>query len=124
MTGRTIVALGVAAILAGSVGFALGRLTSSEPATSQPPAVVGEGQLATLPAGPVGVRAERVVLPAGFFSKHRHGGPTFNFVDAGVVDIEAGGERKRYEVGGFFFEPRLRVIRLLPPGADATTEVP
>jgi quercetin dioxygenase-like cupin family protein len=138
MTGRTIIALGTAAILAsGAIGFTLGWLTTSDPSTGEPPAVVGEGRLAALPDGPVGVRAERVVLPAGFFSKHRHGGPTFNFVDAGVVDIEVDGERNRYEAGGFFFEPggrihsitvldetRLSVLRLLPPGAAATTEVP
>ena len=131
------VALAATVLVAVVVGFAGGRLSRGEEAADEPAALIGQGQLSALPEAPVEVRAERVVLPAGFVSRHLHGGPTFNFVDAGTVVIESAGERVRYEAGGFFFEPgrrvhsitvlddaRLRVIRLLPPGAEATTEVP
>jgi quercetin dioxygenase-like cupin family protein len=77
-----------------------------------------------------------VRLPNGFRSRHRHGGPTFTIVVSGVVEIDEGGGTKRYGPDELFFEPagrvhelrvladaRLDVIRLLPPGAAATTEV-
>lgn len=131
-----VILVAAAVVLAAVLGFFGGRL-SNDGASDEEAAVIAEGTLATLPEGPVAVRAERVVLPAGFFSRHFHGGPTFNFVDAGTVVIASGGERKRYEAGGFFFEParrvhsitvlddaRLRVVRLLPPGVEATTSVP
>jgi hypothetical protein len=118
------------------VGFVAGRL-GGEADRPDEPSALGTGELATLPRAPVDVRAERVVLPAGFVSRHRHGGPTFNFVDAGVVVIESAGERARYGADGFFFEPggrvhsitvledaQHRVVRLLPPGSEPTTEVP
>jgi hypothetical protein len=118
------------------VGFAAGRL-GREADRPDEPSVLGTGELATLTRAPVDVRAERVVLRAGFVSRHRHGGPTFNFVDAGVVVIESAGEQRRYDADGFFFEPggrvhsitvledaQLRVVRLLPPGSEPTTEVP
>jgi quercetin dioxygenase-like cupin family protein len=133
------VALVLAAVaVAAACGFLAGRLTKDGAVSGdERPALVAEGELAALPEAPVDVRAERVVLPAGFSSRHRHGGPTFNFVDTGSVVIESDGRRVRYDTGDFFFEPagrihtidvldeaRLRVIRLLPPGAEATTEVP
>ena len=128
---------GTAIVLAAALGFAGGRLTAEESRADQRAAIIAQGELQRLPESPVQVRAERVVLPAGFISRHRHGGPTFNFVDAGAVVIESAGQRTRYDAGGFFFEPaqrvhsitvlhdaRLRVVRLLPPGVEATTEVP
>lgn len=134
-----LLVVGLACLVVGAaLGLAAGRLDRASNEDGDDPArLIEQGELADVPAGPVAVRAERVVLPAGFFSRHRHGGPTFNFVDAGTVVIESGGERVRHEAGGFFFEPgggvhsitvlddtRLRVVRLLPPGVEATTEVP
>jgi len=100
------------------------------------PEVNGTGTLARLPAGPVEVQAETVRLGAGFRSRHVHGGPTFNLVRAGEVEIVEGDGRRRYRRGELFFEPagrphtivvledaRLDVLRLLPPGAPATEEV-
>lgn len=138
MRGWWLILLGgTAVVLSAALGFAGGRLSGEESRADQRAAIIAEGELRRLPASPVQVRAERVVLPAGFFSRHRHGGPTFNFVDAGTVVIESAGLRTRYEAGGFFFEParrvhsitilhsaQLRVVRLLPPGVEATTEVP
>jgi Cupin domain len=101
------------------------------------PEVIAEGTLASVPRGPVRVRAETVVLPAGFRSRHLHGGPTFNFVESGAVALVDEGRRALHAEGDFFFEPArrphtinvlqdatLRVVRLLPSGAEATTEVP
>lgn len=128
--------VGLAVALAGVLGFVGGRSTRDDADVTEP-GVIAEGELAAAPAGPLGVRAERVVLPSGFVSRHRHGGPTFNFVDAGTVVIESAGESMRHDAGGFFFEPagrvhtitvlddaQLRVVRLVPPGVEATTEVP
>jgi quercetin dioxygenase-like cupin family protein len=119
------------------VGGAGGRLLDDSGPSVEPAGILAEGELVGAPRGPLAVRAERVVLPAGFVSRHRHGGPTFNFVDSGTVLIESDGREQHYADGGFFFEPagrvhtitvlddaQLRVIRLLPPGVEATTDVP
>lgn len=95
------------------------------------PPVAGRGTLETLPTGPVRVVAETVRLGRGFRSRHRHGGPTFNLVRSGEVEVES----RRYRAGELFFEPggrvhsitvlraaRLDVVRLLPPGAPPTSE--
>jgi quercetin dioxygenase-like cupin family protein len=100
------------------------------------PALRGEGMLTGLPDGPVAVRAETVVLAAGFRSRHVHGGPTFNTIESGTVEIQDERGTNVYGPGDFFFEPagrpheirvlrdaRLDVIRLLPPGAAETTEL-
>lgn len=135
---RTLAFVACAIVAGVALGFAVGRLTGSEQrAPDEPARVIAEGELTTLPPAPVQVRAEQVVLPAGFHSRHVHGGPTFNFVEAGAVVIESEGHRERYDAGGFFFEParrihtitvldeaRLGVVRLLPPGVEATTEAP
>jgi quercetin dioxygenase-like cupin family protein len=130
-------ALALAAVLA--AGVALGvtgdRLLVGE--SEDEPAVRGEGMLDELPDAPVTVRAETVLLPAGFRSRHLHGGPTFNSVESGTVEIEDERGTSVYGPGEFFFEPggrpheirvvadvRLDVVRLLPPGARATTELP
>jgi len=126
-----------ALVVGAALGFAGGRLSDDSPGEGDAAGAIEEGMLDRLPGGPVQVRAERVVLPAGFHSRHFHGGPTFNFVDSGTVLIESDGRQMRHEKGGFFFEPagrvhaitvlddaRLRVIRLLPPGVEATTEAP
>jgi quercetin dioxygenase-like cupin family protein len=138
MTPRPLLALalvGATALIVGVlVGFGVAQLTESS--SNDSPGVIAGGALERLPRGRVQVRAERVSLPAGFESRHFHGGPTFNFVDAGAVFIESGGRRLQYRSGDFFFEParrvhsitvlddaRLRVVRLLPQGVEATTEV-
>jgi quercetin dioxygenase-like cupin family protein len=136
-TRTALVVVAVGALAVGVlIGFAGGRSGDEDSLPAEAAGLIAQGELASVPDGPVAVRAERVVLPAGFRSRHRHGGPTFNFVDVGAVLIESGGRERRYDEGGFFFEPalhvhtitvlddaRLRVIRLLPPGVEATTEV-
>jgi hypothetical protein len=128
------------AVAAGALALGAGlalvgdRLGSDEPDRAQ---LIAAGTLASLPPAPVQVRAETVVLPSGFRSRHRHGGPTFNFVHRGSVEILDAAGRARHGRGDFFFEPggrahtitvledaTLRVVRLLPPGAEATTELP
>jgi hypothetical protein len=126
----------VAAILLGAVaGLGAGALLWSRDEGPEP-SVRGSGELASLPSGRVLVRAETVRLPAGFESRHRHGGPTFNLVRAGLVVIADPRGLRRYGAGELFFEPggvvhtirvvddaRIDVIRVLPPGAPATTEL-
>jgi quercetin dioxygenase-like cupin family protein len=133
------VRLALVVVLALALGIVLGvagdRILDGDGEPS--PAVRGGGTLSALPAGPVDVRAETVVLPAGFRSRHMHGGPTFNTVESGSVEIEDENGTNVYEAGNFFFEParaphtirvladaRLDVVRLLPPGAPATIELP
>lgn len=130
-------ALALIAVLATGVALGVGgdRLLSDDDEAA--PALHGEGALSELPDGPVTVRAETVLLAAGFRSRHVHGGPTFNSVRSGTVEIRDQQGTNVYGSGDFFFEPagrpheirvladaRLDVIRLLPPGAAATTEVP
>lgn len=126
--------LGAFLLLVGVLlGIAGDRVLRGTPAR---PPVSGGGTLAAAPRGPLEVRAETVRLGAGFFSRHVHGGPTFNTVVSGEVEIRDAGGTHRYGPGDFFFEPggvphsirvladaRLDVVRLLPPGAAATTEV-
>ena len=133
------VRLALVVVLALALGIVLGvagdRILDGDGEPS--PAVRGGGTLSALPAGPVDVRAETVVLPAGFRSRHTHGGPTFNTVESGSVEIEDENGTKVHEAGNFFFEParaphtihvladaRLDVVRLLPLGAPATIELP
>lgn len=135
--GRLLIATVTALVLGTALGFAAGRSTATAEPEDAPAQIIAEGELADLLAGPVRVLAERVVLPSGFHSRHFHGGPTFNFVDSGTVVIDSAGQRVRYGAGEFFLEPagrihaitvlddaRLRVLRLLPPGVEATTAAP
>ncbi len=129
----------LAVVAALAVGVALGvvgdRLLDGDDEAL--PGLHGEGRLEELPAGPVTVRAETVMLAAGFRSRHVHGGPTFNVVRSGTVEIRDRQGTFVYDRGDVFFEPaarsheirvladaRLDVIRLLPPGAAPTTELP
>ncbi len=128
------VVLAVAALLVGvGIGAFGAAAMSREPL---PGRLAGRGTLKTLPPGPVDVIAETVELPAGFVSHHEHGGPTLNLVRGGRVEIKDERGATTFGPGGFFFEPagtphrievvqdaRLEVIRLLPPGARATTEL-
>jgi quercetin dioxygenase-like cupin family protein len=129
--------LAVAVALA--VGVAIGALGDRLFADGNEtgPGLQGGGTLRALPDAPVEVRAETIFLAAGFRSRHAHGGPTFNTVESGSVEIEDESGTTVYGPGEFFFEPadraheirvvsdaRLDVIRLLPPGAAETTEVP
>jgi quercetin dioxygenase-like cupin family protein len=129
-------ALLAALVLGGVIGMVGDRLANdSGPMRATETVVRSEGTLETLPPGPVTVRAETVRLPAGFQSTHVHGGPTFNIVESGKVEIVEGGRAKSYGPGELFLEPAgrehtirvvetatLSVIRLLPPGAEETTE--
>jgi quercetin dioxygenase-like cupin family protein len=125
------VAGGVLAIVVDRALSDSGPMRASETVSEAP-----VGTLEEVPQAPLRVVAERIRLPAGFESTHYHGGPTFNFVDFGRVEIEQDGTRTVYGPGAFFFEPegkvhtirvldtaQLAVLRLLPPGAEATTEV-
>lgn len=111
----------------------MGDRLLSEPGSD--PEVAGRGTLELLPPGPVRVIAETVRLGSGFRSRHSHGGPTFNLVRSGVVEIVEPAGTRRYGAGELFFEPggrlhtivvvdsaRLDVLRLLPPGAAPTTD--
>jgi quercetin dioxygenase-like cupin family protein len=126
-------------VLGGVIGAVGDRLTNDAGPmrAAETAAHGGSGTLEELPAGPVEVSAESVRLPAGYESTHFHGGPTFNIVESGKVEILDSGRAHSYVSGDFFFEPEGRphtirvletatitVIRLLPPGAEATTEVP
>jgi quercetin dioxygenase-like cupin family protein len=131
VAARTTIA---AVVAAAAVGAAVALVAGRDGADRQ--ALRGGGVLASLPDGPVHVVAESVRLPDGFRSRHRHGGPTFTIVVSGEVEIHDDGGTKRYRPEELFFKPagrvhelrvladaRLDVIRLLPPGAAATTEV-
>jgi len=131
--GALIAALVLGGIL-GAVGL---RLTDdSGPLRATETIERGGGTLETLPEAPVAVEAESIRYPAGFESTRTHGGPTFMIVQAGEVEIVEGGLARAYEAGEFFFREAARpytmrileaatlsVIRLLPPGAEATTEL-
>lgn len=95
----------------------------------------GSGELTGLPPT-LQVTGETVRLGAGFGERHTHAGPTFNFVESGVVRITDDAGTTDYGPGGFFFEPadyahdieivtdaRIDVLRLLPEGAEGTTRV-
>ena len=128
--------LGAAVLLALLLGVGVGLSIAGLTADTARPELRGGGELETLPDGPVEVRAETVRLPAGFRSRHVHGGPILNTVVSGRVEIEDAAGTRRYGPGELFFEPggrphsilvleaaRLDVVRLLPPGTEATTEL-
>jgi hypothetical protein len=128
-----LLAIAVALLVGVGLGVIGDRLLVDDEAG---PRLRGGGTLRALPDAPVEVRAESVLLPTGFRSRHVHGGPTFNAVRSGEVEIEDQSGTTVYGAGQLFFEPadvphaihvlseaRLDVVRLLPPGAAATTEV-
>jgi quercetin dioxygenase-like cupin family protein len=130
------VRLTAAVLLALLVGVGVGLAVAGLVKDTDRPELRGGGTLRSLPEAPLEVRAETVRLPAGFRSRHLHGGPTLNTVVSGRVEIDDAAGTHEYGPGEFFFEPggephsilvlddaRLDVIRLLPPGAEATTEV-
>ena len=130
------VRLAAAVLLALLLGVGLGLAIDGLVFGTDRPELSGGGTLGSLPGGPVEVRAETVRLPSGFRSRHVHGGPTLNTVVSGRVEISDSRGRRRYGSGELFFEPggaphsilvledvRLDVVRLLPPGAEATTEL-
>jgi len=131
--GAVILAF-VAGVVLGIGGMSL----RGGPAPAAVPSFAATGTLQTLPPGPITVIAETVRLEQGFTNRHHHGGPTFTFVVAGRARItEDDGTSREYGPGEFFFEPagrphalevlsdvRFDVLRLLPPGAAATTTLP
>jgi quercetin dioxygenase-like cupin family protein len=130
------VRLAAAVLLALLLGVGLGLFGDRLMGDTDRQDIRGGGTLDALPDGPVEVLAETVRLPAGFRSRHVHGGPTLNTVVSGRVEIDDAAGKHEYGPGEFFFEPggephsilvlddvRLDVVRLLPPGAEATTEV-
>jgi quercetin dioxygenase-like cupin family protein len=135
-----VAALTVLAFIAGLVLGIGGMSLRDLPPRAAPsvPSFAATGRLESLPQGPVEVITETVQLGRGFTSRHQHGGPTFNFVVAGRVQItEDNGMVKQFGPGEVFFEPadrphtievlsevRMDVLRLIPPGAAATTTLP
>jgi quercetin dioxygenase-like cupin family protein len=130
------VRLAAAVLLALLLGVGLGLAVAGLVLDTDRPELRGGGTLRSLPTGPVEVQAETVRLPADFRSRHVHGGPTLNTVVSGRVEIDDAAGTHEYGPGEFFFEPggephsilvlddaRLDVVRLLPPGAEATIEV-
>jgi quercetin dioxygenase-like cupin family protein len=130
------VRLTAAVLLALLIGVGVGIAVAALVLDTDRPDLRGGGTLRSVPQGPLGVRAETVRLPSGFRSRHVHGGPTLNTVVSGRVEIEDAAGTRRYGPGELFFEPggaphsilvledvRLDVVRLLPPGAEATREV-
>jgi hypothetical protein len=125
-------------VLGGVVGVVADRATS-DPGPMRGTETVAQAPIETLeeaPEPPLRVFAETVRLPDGFESRRVHGGPAFTFVLLGRVEIERGERRAIYGPGAFFFVPEgelytLRVLdtaqvatlRLVPPGAQPTTEV-
>jgi quercetin dioxygenase-like cupin family protein len=135
-----MVAIVVLAFIAGALLGVGGMSLRGEPFRTPPavPSFDATGRLDALPPGPVEVIAETVRLGQGFTNRHHHGGPTFNFVADGRVRItEDDGTSREYGPGDFFFEPadrphtlevlsdvRFDVLRLIPPGREATTTLP
>jgi hypothetical protein len=137
LTPGQVGALIGALVLGGVIGAVGDRLTrDAGPMRAAETVKRGGGTLEELPAGPVKVLAESIRLPGGYESTQLHGGPTFNIVESGEIEIIDMGRARSYAAGDFFFEPEgrphtirvletatLTVVRLLPPGAEATTEV-
>jgi quercetin dioxygenase-like cupin family protein len=90
-----------------------------------------------LPAGPATYHALHIIYPAGYTSKHVHGGPSFIYVISGVFQIIDDKGTRTFHAGTFDFEPPAHVhtfhviqagtaifsLRFLPPGAEATIPV-
>lgn len=135
---RTL-ALVVTLVVGIGLGVALGPALRGGEATEGAAAALpdrsGSGELTGLPPD-LQVTAETVRLGAGFGERHIHSGPTFNFIESGLVRITDDAGTTDYGPGGFFFEPadyahdieivtdaRIDVLRLLPAGAEGTTRV-
>lgn len=121
-------------------------LVQSHPFTAQPavhaaPAGPAQGRATLLarfaakglPAGPATAVAWRKAFPAGFTSRHYHGGPGYIYVLSGLVQVSDSAGTRTYRAGDFFWEPArhvhtmrvlqpatLFVLRFLPPGAPDT----
>jgi len=87
-----------------------------------------------LPVRPATGVAWRKMFPAGFTSRHLHGGPGYIYVLSGVVQLSDAAGSTTYRAGTFFWEPAghihtmrilrratLCVLRFLPSGATDTT---
>ncbi len=123
-------------LIGGFLGILFDHIAARETAQESVSKVLDRGTLQSLPAGPVSVVAETIVLPLGYEQSQRNGGPTFTFVQRGSLEVVTAGVTTEYGPGSFFFEPggrahtiralensRIDVLRLLPPGVEATTEL-
>ena len=136
-TPKQLAVVFVAFVLGGIAAILVERaVEDSGPMRAQQTVAQVAGTLSESPAAPLQVISERVRLPADFTSTRYHGGPTFTFVNAGEIEVDVDGDVARYGPGAFFFLPagqvhtvavletaQLAILRLLPPGAEPTTEV-
>jgi quercetin dioxygenase-like cupin family protein len=134
--GIAVAAFVIGGILAIVVERAIGESGPMRATDTLVQAPTGTLEAEDVPRAPVRVVAERVRLPAGFESNRSHGGPTFLFVDFGRIQVEGLGSPTSYGAGAFFFvtagEPyfiravettQIAILSLLPPGAEAKTEL-
>ncbi len=137
ISAKAAVGLALAMLIVGGfLGILFDHIAARETASESLSRVRGSGTLQSLPAGPVRVVAESIILPQNYESSQRNGGPTFTFVQSGTLEVVTAGVAKEYGTGTFFFEPagqahtiralentRIDVLRLLPPGTEGTTEL-
>jgi quercetin dioxygenase-like cupin family protein len=134
--GAVVAAFVIGGILAIIVERAIGVSGPMRATDTLVQAPTGTLEAEDLPRAPVRVVAERVRLPAGYESTRSHGGPTFLFIDYGRIQVEGSGSPTSYGAGAFFFvtagEPyslravettQIASLSLLPPGAEAKTEL-
>lgn len=124
----------VVGLAAGAVSAALWHGADAGPEV----AAATPTRLSSLPRGPADVVIRTIRLGTGFTSHHHHGGPTINLVRSGTVEVDdPTSGRSTYGAGDTFVEPaghdhtiripsaaRIDVVRILPIGAAATTDVP
>jgi hypothetical protein len=141
---RGLVAVTAVAVLVTATGFGAARAGLS-PFETRGVAAQPAGQNSTLqPFEAVGLPSGRAAgvpsilkFPKGFSLKHIHGGPTYVYVLAGVVDIlDADGSHTTYRAGDFFSEApghihtitvvedaQVFTLQFLVPGSEATVPV-
>jgi len=123
-------------ILGGFLGILFDHVAARETAAEAGSGIRGRATLQSLPAGPLNAVAETTILPKDYEASQRNGGPTFTLVQRGKLQVTTAGVTKEYGPGGFFYQPagrahtiralentRLDILYLLPPGAEATTDL-
>ncbi len=122
-----------AALILGGILGAMGERLSSEsgPLRATETGVVTQETLDSVPAAPLLVRAEVLLLPAEFLdTRTQDQGPVFTLVESGRLEVTQEGRARLYGPGDFFVEragqtstvraveaSRLSVILLLPASA-------